>query len=75
MTTSVALLATTVSMSEPLATILVALALMVTIGAADVVVCEPDVVCEPEDEPVPLPHAERTNNENAGSTMHRVQYL
>jgi hypothetical protein len=40
---------------------------MVTVGAADV------VVCEPEDEPVPLPQAER--NRNARSTTHRVKYL
>jgi hypothetical protein len=80
MTTCVALLATTVSVSEPPATILVALVLMVTVGAADVVGAV-GVVCEPpvwpleleEDEPIPLPHAE--TNKNARSTTHRVKYL
>jgi hypothetical protein len=62
MTNCVALLATTVSVSEPPAATLVALALRVTVGAVGVVGAA-----------FPLPHAERINN--ARSTTHRAKYL
>jgi hypothetical protein len=76
MTTWVALLAKTVNETDPPATTLLALALMVTVGAgvtvgADGVVCEPPVWPLEDDEPPPLPHAERNNS--VKSTTHRVK--
>ena len=56
------------------AAIVCTLAVMLTVvavGAGDVV-CEPPVCPLEEDEPIPLPHAERNNN--VRNATHRVKY-